>query len=487
MTGKIISAATCLFIIFCFVSGTVLAEEPEIELSKKEKIIVFPFTEPGNFGYKVGQAVADTIITELINMGRFEVADRVNIEKIMKEQTLGLSGLMSEENAVEVGNLLGAKTSIMGSVTGFNVGRNKKEGYDGTLTVDIKVVDVETSRIEKAATLGVSASIGASKTVSDSTLRETVRKKLLKKVSGKFFHKMRDYFSLKTYIMTIKGRKVSIRMGKDMGIKKNFRFDAVRKGAEVKDPVTGEILEVKTDRIAHIWVTKVDNKISYGRVTSGKGTLTPGTQLVEVPTLNVFTSITGGIYPFVQEPITTATYDDGPDEGSISFNFNKLTHVPVIGFESGKQSYWGTTSLDFNILIGSPILGLKITAGGLFDFIRLGPVNLGIGARLGGFGAFASLGKLGFDIGQIPRTSGLTAACIGFGGEILARLNINFSRALAFSVNCGYALFTNTEWGISASWGEEDSAAISTEYLAQKPDPLKLQGLILRAGFNWSF
>ena len=64
-------------------------------------------------------------------MKRFEVADRVNIEKIMEEQRLSLSGLMDEKNAMTVGNLVGAKTSIMGNVTGYSVGKNKKEGYDG--------------------------------------------------------------------------------------------------------------------------------------------------------------------------------------------------------------------------------------------------------------------------------------------------------------------------------------------------------------------
>lgn len=483
-------------LITCFLPGAVIAEGLQVELSKKEKIVVFPFAEARQFGFKTGQAVADTIITELINMKRFEVADRVNIERIMKEQALALSGLMDESNAVKVGELLGAKTSIMGSITGFSIGKNKKKGFDGSLSVDIKVVNIETSGIEKATNLSVSASVGFSATVSDNTQRERIRKKLFKKVSGKFFNTMRDYFKLKTYIMTVDGSKISLRMGKDMGIRKNFRFDAVAKGAEIKDPITGELLEVKENKIAHIWVTKVDNKISYGRVTSKKGVVTPGMQLIETPTRNIAASITGGVYPFKQSVVTSVTYNDDTGNHVIDFNFNsKITQAVVLGFESGKQFYSGSASLGLDVLIASPIIGIKCTGGGLINFLRAGPLSLGVGANVGFFLAGASLGSVsdtapgGFS--GVPSDADLTAMCIGVGGEGIARLSVNISKSFAFNINCGYAYFLDAPWLVSASWSVDDesySKSLTSGITnATKPSPLQLQGLIIRGGISWSF
>ena len=60
----------------------------DVELSKKEKIIVFPFAESTMIETGIGRAVTDVIITKLIEMKRFDVIDRVNIEKIM-EGTIG--------------------------------------------------------------------------------------------------------------------------------------------------------------------------------------------------------------------------------------------------------------------------------------------------------------------------------------------------------------------------------------------------------------
>ncbi len=476
--------------------GVIFAEGLQVELSKKEKIVVFPFAEARQFGFKTGQAVADTIITELINMKRFEVADRVNIERIMKEQALALSGLMDESNAVKVGELLGAKTSIMGSITGFSIGKNKKKGFDGSLSVDIKVVNIETSRIEKATNLSVSASVGLSATVSDNTQRERIRKKLFKKVSNKFFDTMRDYFKLKTYIMTVDGSKISLRMGKDMGLRKNFRFDAVAKGAEIKDPITGELLEVKKNKIAHIWVTKVDNKISYGRVTSKKGVVTPGMQLIETPTRNIAASITGGVYPFGQSAVTSVIYNDGSDH-IIDFNFGSITQAVVLGFESGKQLYSGSASFGLDVLIANPIIGIKCTGGGLINFLRAGPLSLGVGANIGFFLAGASLGSVsdtassGFPGVNVPSDASLSAMCIGVGGEGIARLSVNVSKSFAFNINCGYAYFTDAPWGVSASWGdgdESESKSLTSGITNDtKPSPLQMQGLIIRGGISWSF
>ena len=501
---KAILSVVSIMMLILIISANVFAATPQAELSKKEKIIVFPFIDSRFSGSGIGRAVADTIITELINMKRFEVADRLNIEKIMNEQKLGLSGMMDEKNAVEVGNLLGAKLSIVGDVTGYSVGKKDNGGADGSITVDIKIVNVETSKIEKATTLSVNASEAPSASKSSNILMEEARKKLLKGVSNKFFNTMRDYFKLKTYIMTVNGSKVTMRMGRDMGIKPNFRFDAVVTGEEVKDPISGELLEIKQKPIAHIWTTKVDEKISYGKVISKSGVLTPGLQLVEVPTLNIYTSITAGIYPFVQNAVSgNSIYNDGYDDYNITGDFNKLTSAAVLGLVSGKQFYWGEVEGEVDILLASPIAGLKFTVGGAYKLLRIGKLDLELGARVGGVGALSNVGTVGYgnntwadfmyapDGTHVPYGADLSVVAVSIGGEGLARLSFNMSKSFSFNVTAGYAYFFDAPWSLSASWtdsGESKSAALDTDQITtNKPDPLQVQGIIIRAGFGWSF
>ncbi len=75
------------------------------------------------------------------------LVERTEIDKILSEQTIGLSGLTDAESAARVGQLLGAKAMIMGRVISTS---------DNTLLV-AKVMSTETSRVfGETATAGKS-------------------------------------------------------------------------------------------------------------------------------------------------------------------------------------------------------------------------------------------------------------------------------------------------------------------------------------------
>jgi hypothetical protein len=189
------------------------------------------------------------------------------------------------------------------------------------------------------------------------------------------------------------------------------------------------------------------------------------------------------VFPFKQAAISIVNYSEGANSGTINFNFGDITQAIIIGLESGKQFYRGTASFDVDVLYLSPIIGLKLTAGGMLNVIKLGPFSLGAGAKLGGFGALAALTD-NVSGGDIPSDADFTAACLTVGGEISAKLGINFSDSFAFNVNCGYAHFFDATWSVRASWGDDNSAPIS---MSVGPGPLQLQGIFIRAGLSWSF
>lgn len=64
-----------------------------------------------------------------------KVVDRENLERILEEQRLSLSGVVDEQTAVRVGNLMGAQAVLMGDVVSYQelpgqVRRSTKEGYE---------------------------------------------------------------------------------------------------------------------------------------------------------------------------------------------------------------------------------------------------------------------------------------------------------------------------------------------------------------------
>ena len=94
-----------------------------------------------------GQGISNgetTILTnrfrgEIVNTDSFIVVERKRMEEILSEQGFQLSGCTSTECAVEIGQILNTQKMITGSV-----------GKIGKIyTVNISIIDVETSRIDK--------------------------------------------------------------------------------------------------------------------------------------------------------------------------------------------------------------------------------------------------------------------------------------------------------------------------------------------------
>jgi curli biogenesis system outer membrane secretion channel CsgG len=62
-----------------------------------------------------GSNVSDQFVAKLVQNQYYTVIERSRIEEIIKEQSFSLSGLVDEQQAVTIGNLLGAEALIIGS------------------------------------------------------------------------------------------------------------------------------------------------------------------------------------------------------------------------------------------------------------------------------------------------------------------------------------------------------------------------------------
>src|SRR5205814_10109670 len=58
----------------------------------------------------------DSRTDQLVSDGRFRVVERQQIAKVMKEQMLAQSGVMSDEVQIKVAQLVGARFIVLGSV-----------------------------------------------------------------------------------------------------------------------------------------------------------------------------------------------------------------------------------------------------------------------------------------------------------------------------------------------------------------------------------
>jgi TolB-like protein len=85
----------------------------------------------------LGKAVAAMLVTELSEREGIQVIERYNLQDLLMEQRLSLSGRVEEGTALEVGLMVGAQYTIYGQVT--SIGDNTR--------MDVRIVDVETTEV----------------------------------------------------------------------------------------------------------------------------------------------------------------------------------------------------------------------------------------------------------------------------------------------------------------------------------------------------
>lgn len=209
---------------------------------RKTKIAVFDFQLQGE-GFEtadMGKIVAEWLITALVKEGRFDVIERRLLEKILQEQKLGMSGIITEDSAVKLGKLLGAKVIISGSVMRFQK----------IIEVNSRIIDVESASI-----------IAAESVKSTTTTRlEDLVVQMAKKIN-------RD-FPLEGYIVHRDKKKVLIDLGKRAGVKNDMQFTVFEEGNVIRHPKTGEVLDVQRIETGIIKVKCINNNTAEAEILS---------------------------------------------------------------------------------------------------------------------------------------------------------------------------------------------------------------------------
>lgn len=110
----------------------------KIEESQRTNVAVADFTDLHGSVSQLGRFVSEEISTNMVLYARgFSVIDRNHLRTILKEQKLGMSGLMDPENQKKLGKILGVDALILGTITPFG------ESYRLTF----KVLATDTARV----------------------------------------------------------------------------------------------------------------------------------------------------------------------------------------------------------------------------------------------------------------------------------------------------------------------------------------------------
>ena len=207
---------------------------------KKTKIAVLDFQMQGDQtnSKDMGKIVAEWLITGLVETGRFDVIERRLLEKLLEEQKLGVTGAIDPTSAAQLGKILGVRIIVSGTVTSL-------EGYT---EINARLINVD------------SASIIAAEKVRAGSAEK------LRDLVTKITEKIALAFPMEGYVVQRADKKVTIDLGRLIGVKPGMKFVAFKEGKVIKHPKTGEVLDVETIEIGIVEIKDVRDKTSSGMI-----------------------------------------------------------------------------------------------------------------------------------------------------------------------------------------------------------------------------
>ncbi|MBI2571660.1 MAG: hypothetical protein HYV63_32015 [Candidatus Schekmanbacteria bacterium] len=254
----------------------------------KFRIAVVEFeNRAGNQWGRLGSGASDMLATELVKTGQFSVIEREKLQAVLNEQALGMSGAITPQSAAQVGRLLGVQAIVTGAVTEFGESQSGVSGggYFGVskreyrAAVDVRIVDTGSGEIVFADNAASTDSIANVSVMGfggggewDEQKAGQVMRGAISTLTTKIGQRFKSWSPapMAMKVANVKGDQVWLNAGKG-AVNVGDSFSVFRKGEEIKDPDTGQVLDVEMTKVGELIVTEVKDKYSIANVKSGSG------------------------------------------------------------------------------------------------------------------------------------------------------------------------------------------------------------------------
>jgi len=223
---------------------------------------------------KVDLKMSDMLITALVKTGRYEIVERNKIEKVLSEQRLQLSGIVDETSAAEFGKLLGAEYIVFGSITSATRKDIDKFGYilvQIEVSIDVRAVNTTTGKIllsESADGLCENKIVRTADgiIVSGAIDYNSAYVKASRDAVDKVAIKIAKLSPIIGFVISTSNAEVTIDVGEDRGVKKDYLFVVFRIGEEIIHPVTGKRIGWAKEILCEINIYSTEKSMSTGNI-----------------------------------------------------------------------------------------------------------------------------------------------------------------------------------------------------------------------------
>jgi curli biogenesis system outer membrane secretion channel CsgG len=264
----------------------------------------------------IGQGIQAMLTKRLAQDGRFTVVERRKVNEVIHEQDFDAGNRVKKGTGARVGQIKGADLTLMGDIVVFGRDDRRNGGFAGggvpgagavaggykqtnkaVVVLDYRIVDVETSEVvasgeargeSKRTSAGGGGGFlaggafgGAGVNMASSNFAETIIGEATMDAVDKLALDIHNANlnggadarenDLDALVADVSGDTITLNAGSAAGLQVGQTFTVYHKGKVIKDPATGEVLDVQTTPLGQITITMVRDKISSGTY-SGSGT-----------------------------------------------------------------------------------------------------------------------------------------------------------------------------------------------------------------------
>ena len=263
----------------------------------------------------IGQGIQAMLVKRVAEGGKFTIVERKKIGAVMKEQDFSASNRVKQGTGARVGQIRGADLTLMGDIVVFGrddrrtsagvgagvfgagggaIGGSKGD-FKAVVVLDYRIVDEETSEVvgsgeargeSKRTSKGFGAAMfaggvfaGGGVNMTSSNFGETIIGEATMDAVNQLAANINSANltggaegrenDLDAKVADVSGASITINAGTAAGLRVGQTFTVYHKGKEIKDPSTGEVLDVQTTPLGTLTITVVRDKISIGNYAGG--------------------------------------------------------------------------------------------------------------------------------------------------------------------------------------------------------------------------
>ena len=229
-------------------------------------------------------AIGDIFARVLTSSKTITVIERDQLDNIASEHKLSASGMFTDETAIKIGKIAGCQYMLLGAVTEYHTRASqtdiwlvKKKQHEARVTIDVRVVNVETTEVimsmaetgeaSHKQTQGQMPWIGAVTRDADIS---GVEAEAISDASSRLSYKLREALTGEyNQVLEADGKEVTLSIGLTSGAQVGKLYRVYVDGKEIFDS-NGRSLGKKMNDIAVVKIVDVQKDFSIAAIADKK-------------------------------------------------------------------------------------------------------------------------------------------------------------------------------------------------------------------------